>query len=91
MSERRLRLGERWRPARWFAAGMLAASAVGVLVTTRGGDQPPTLIRAQISPQIQLADASAFAVSPDGQQLVFVGKGQDGVSRLFGCAGSETK
>jgi eukaryotic-like serine/threonine-protein kinase len=79
----RLRLRGRWRPALWFAAGMLVASAVGALVWIRAGNQPAVLIRAQISPDVQLADASAFAVSPDGQQLVFVGKGEDGVTRLW--------
>ena len=43
----------------------------------------PSVIRAQIAPGVQLSEASPFAVSPDGQQLVFGGTGSDGVNRLW--------
>ena len=73
----------RWlRAAAWFAAGV-CAGAVVLLVIPRGASRAPSVIRAQISPGVQLAEASSFAVSPDGQQLVFAGTGSDGVNRLW--------
>ena len=41
------------------------------------------MIEAQISPGVQLSEASPFALSPDGQKLVFAGSGPDGVIRLW--------
>jgi len=74
-----------WRPALWFTGGMLVSGAVaiGLVVTRRGADQPLTVIRGQISPGVRLSDASPFSLSPDGQRLVYVGKGQDGVTRMW--------
>ena len=56
----------------------------GALLATLGRtDLPRTLIRAQISPGVELSEASPFALSPDGQHLVFAGRGRDGVTRLW--------
>ena len=45
--------------------------------STQGGAHF-SVIRAQIAPGVQLSEASPFAVSPDGQQLVFAGTGRMG-------------
>jgi DNA-binding winged helix-turn-helix (wHTH) protein/Tol biopolymer transport system component len=72
------------RPLRaaWFAAGVICAGGV-VLLIPRKAAPIPSVIRAQIAPGVQLSEASPFAVSPDGQQLVFGGTGSDGVNRLW--------
>jgi len=72
------------RGAAWFAAGVIFASGIIVLLTIpRQAVPTPSVIRAQIAPGVQLSEASPFAVSPDGQQLVFGGTGSDGVNRLW--------
>ena len=73
----------RWRQALWFAAGVSSAAAVALLVISGRRAELPALVRAQVSPGVQLSAASPFALSPDGRQLVFAGHGQDGVSRLW--------
>ena len=73
----------------WLAVGRLvrgrhSVAVGGALLATLGRtDLPRTLIRAQISPGVELSEASPFALSPDGQHLVFAGKGRDGVTRLW--------
>jgi eukaryotic-like serine/threonine-protein kinase len=71
------------RAAAWFAAGVICATAVVVLIIPPKAVLTPSVIRAQIAPGVQLSEASPFAVSPDGQQLVFAGAGLDGVTRLW--------
>ena len=71
------------RAAAWFAAGVICASGVVLLMIPRKAVPTPSVIRAQIAPGVQLSEASPFAVSPDGQQLVFAGTGSDGVTRLW--------
>ena len=71
------------RAAAWFAAGIICASCVVLLMIPRTAVPTPSVIRAQIAPGVQLSEASTFAVSPDGQQLVFAGAGSDGVTRLW--------
>jgi len=71
------------RAAAWFAGGVLCASGV-VAVTVRPSSAPaPPIIRAQIAPGVLLSEASPFALSPDGRQIVFAGAGTDGVNRLW--------
>jgi len=72
-----------WRSPVWLGAGLLVGIAGTLLMTMGRGDPPPTLIRAQISPGVELSEASPFALSPDGQHLVFAGIGPDGVTRLW--------
>jgi Tol biopolymer transport system component len=72
-----------FRAAAWFAAGLACAGGVALLAIPRRALPAPPIIRAQIAPGVQLAEASTFAVSPDGQQLVFAGAGPDGVTRLW--------
>ena len=71
------------RAAAWFAAGVICTSGAVLLMIPRRPVPTPSVIRAQISPGVQLGEASPFAVSPDGQQLVFAGTGSDGVNRLW--------
>ena len=71
------------RAAAWFAAGVICAGGVVLLMVPRKAVPTPSVIRAQIAPGVQLSEASPFAVSPDGQQLVFGGTGSDGVNRLW--------
>ena len=69
--------------AAWLGTGVLIGIA-SVLLVTRGRTDPPgPMIEAQISPGVQLSEASPFALSPDGQKLVFAGSGPDGVIRLW--------
>jgi DNA-binding winged helix-turn-helix (wHTH) protein/Tol biopolymer transport system component len=70
------------RAAVWFAAGVICTGAV-LFMIPRTAVPTPSVIRAQIPPGVQLGEASSFAVSPDGQQLVFAGTGSDGVNRLW--------
>lgn len=77
------RVDSGWRSAVWFGAGIVVAIGGGLLATLGRTDPPRTLIRAQISPGVELSEASPFALSPDGQHLVFAGKGRDGVTRLW--------
>ena len=83
-----VRTRDGWRSAVWIAAGISIGVAVGAVLTrggwTRGGaNQSFGVIRAQISPGVRLSDASPFSLSPDGRQLVYVGKGPDGRTRLW--------
>jgi eukaryotic-like serine/threonine-protein kinase len=73
----------RWpRAVLWVGVGVLGAGAVWLL-TGRRAVPSPSLIRAQIAQGVHLSEASPFALSPDGQQLVFAGSGPDGVNRLW--------
>jgi WD40 repeat protein len=80
---RRRVYGRPLRAAAWFAAGVICTSGAVLLMIPRRPVPTPSVIRAQISPGVQLGEASPFAVSPDGQQLVFAGTGSDGVNRLW--------
>jgi DNA-binding winged helix-turn-helix (wHTH) protein len=71
------------RAAAWFAAGVICAGGVVLVMVPRKAVPTLSVIRAQIAPGVQLSEASPFAVSPDGQQLVFGGTGSDGVNRLW--------
>ena len=66
-----------------MTAGVICASGGVLLMSPRKAVPTSSVIRAQIAPGVQLSEASPFAVSPDGQQLVFAGTGLDGVTRLW--------
>jgi len=72
-----------WRSAAWFGAGILFAIGSALLVTRWWKDPAPSPIQAEISPGVELSEASPFALSPDGQHLAFAGRGPDGVTRLW--------
>jgi DNA-binding winged helix-turn-helix (wHTH) protein/Tol biopolymer transport system component len=82
-SERRSSNRTWWRSAAWFASGIACAGGTAALLIMSRTDPLPNLIQAQVSPGVQLSEGSPFALSPDGQQLVFAGRGNDGVSRLW--------
>jgi DNA-binding winged helix-turn-helix (wHTH) protein/Tol biopolymer transport system component len=72
-----------FRAAAWFTAGVICASGVVLLMIPRKAMPTPSVVRAQIAPGVLLSEASVFALSPDGQQIVFAGAGLDGVTRLW--------
>jgi len=72
-----------WRPAAWLGTGVLIGIGSMLLVTLGPTAPPGAILRAQISPGVQLSEASPFALSPDGRKLVFAGSGPDGITRLW--------
>lgn len=64
-----------------FSAGIVLA---GLLFLSTRQPSPSRLpIRAEVAPGVQLSEASPFALSPDGHQLVFAGSDIDGIKRLW--------
>jgi serine/threonine protein kinase/Tol biopolymer transport system component len=43
----------------------------------------PSLVRFQIPPMVELGGPGNFGLSPDGRHLAFVGRGSDGIARLW--------
>lgn len=76
-----------WRSVAWFAAGVACAAAIAVMYFARTDPAPAVF---QKTPGARLASATPFALAPDGQRLVFAGKGPDGVSRLWVLPMDET-
>ena len=82
---------ERWRVSRfgghpaalWFIAGACFAALVLALVYPRRSPAARVPIRVEVSTGVRLTESSAFALSPDGRQVVFAGSGADGVVRLW--------
>lgn len=78
-------VGSRW-PGRaaWIAAGLLLVStaALAVLYFGRQAPQRPTQ-RFAIAPSEKTSFDPAFALSPDGMQVVYVGRGADGSTSLW--------
>jgi DNA-binding winged helix-turn-helix (wHTH) protein/Tol biopolymer transport system component len=72
-----------WRSPVWFVAGLLCAGGAAVLFNMSRTSMPPMLMRSQIDAVVPLSEASPFQLSPDGRQLVYAGKGPDGVTRLW--------
>jgi Tol biopolymer transport system component len=66
----------------WLAVGALAGASI-TFVTTRAPVPPLEIMNMEISPGVQLSQGSQFALSPDGKKLAFVGRGSDGVTRLW--------
>jgi len=77
----------RRRPAAWLgwaaAALLLAALAPVVYQHLRERPASPSPIRFQISPMVDYGGPGNFSVSPDSRHLAFVGRGPDGVARLW--------
>jgi len=82
---------ERWRVSRffgrpaalWFIGGACFATLVLVLIYPPRSPAARVPIRVEVSTGVRLTETSAFALSPDGRQLVFAGAGADGVVRLW--------
>ena len=68
----------------WAAAG-IAVAALAPLAYRHIRESEPAreAVRFEIAPKVQLGGPGNFAVSPDGRRLAFVGRGPDGVSRLW--------
>ena len=72
------------RPAAlWFIGGACFATLVLMLLYQRQSPAARVPIRVEVSTGVRLTETSAFALSPDGRQLVFAGSGADGVVRLW--------
>ena len=72
------------RPAAlWFIGGACFATLVLMLLYQRQSPADRVPIRVEVSTGVRLTETSAFALSPDGRQLVFAGSGADGVVRLW--------
>ena len=72
------------RPAAlWFIGGACFATLVLMLLYQRQSPAARVPIRVEVSTGVRLTESSAFALSPDGRQLVFAGSAADGVMRLW--------
>jgi eukaryotic-like serine/threonine-protein kinase len=75
------------RHTRWLgwglAALLLATLAPFAYRHARERPATPDPVRFQIPPIVELGGPGNFSVSPDGRRLVFIGRGSDGVARLW--------
>ena len=68
----------------WAAAAVLLATLAPIAYRhLRERPVAPSPIRFQIPPTVELGGPGNFAVSPNGRQLAFVGRGPDRIPRLF--------
>jgi eukaryotic-like serine/threonine-protein kinase len=68
----------------WGTAALLLATLAPVAYRHLSERPPtPSPMRFQIPPIVELAVPGNFSLSPDGRHLVFVGRGSDGVTRLW--------
>jgi eukaryotic-like serine/threonine-protein kinase len=68
----------------WAAAGVAVAALAPTAYRHVREPQPAReAMRFEIAPKVQFGGPGNFAVSPDGRRLTFVGRGPDGVSRLW--------
>ena len=83
----------KWAP--WIAAAAMAAiAAVAFWAPWRSApktDQPLIRLNVDLGPDAITADYNTFAISPDGERLVFVIRGTDGRTRLATRLLSEDK
>jgi Tol biopolymer transport system component len=66
-----------------FAALLLATLAPVAYQHVREPPAAPSPMRFQISPTVEFAGPGNFGLSPDGRHLAFVGRGSDGIARLW--------
>ena len=68
----------------WSVAALLFAALAPIVYRHLREPQPAReAVRFEIAPKVQFGGPGNFAVSPDGRRLAFVGRGPDGVSRLW--------
>ncbi|HVH28601.1 MAG TPA: protein kinase, partial [Vicinamibacterales bacterium] len=68
----------------WGTAALLLATLAPVAYQhLRERPSAPSPMRFQIPPVVELAVPGNFSLSPDGRHLVFVGRGSDGIARLW--------
>jgi eukaryotic-like serine/threonine-protein kinase len=81
------RTGRRRIPTEWLgwgaAALLLAMLAPLAYQHVRERPVTPGSIRFQIPPTVGFAGPGNFGLSPDGRHLAFVGRGSDGIARLW--------
>jgi Tol biopolymer transport system component len=79
--------GARAWPLGWIAGGLvlLIAAVLAAAAYSRLRDRSATLqaLRFQIPSTVELAGPGNFSLSPDGGHLAFVGRGPDGVPRIW--------
>ncbi len=68
----------------WGAAALLLAT-LAPLAYRHVRERPavPSPIRFQVPPTVEFGGPGNFALSPDGRRLAFVGRGSDGIMRLW--------
>src|SRR4029077_21176903 len=68
----------------WGAAALLLTTLLP-LAYRYGRERPaaPSPMRFQIPPTLEFAGPGNFGLSPDGRHLAFVGRGSDGIARLW--------
>ena len=75
------------QPAAWlgWAAAAVSLAMLAPIAYQHLREQPAASspIRFQIPPTVELGGPGNFALSPDGRQLAFVGRGPDRIQRLF--------
>ena len=78
------RIGDTGRGLAWGIAALLLAT-LAPFAYQHVRERPVALspIRFQIPPTVEFAGAGNFGLSPDGRQLAFVGRGSDGITRLW--------
>ena len=69
--------------AAWFVVGAFSILAILAALTFGRSAEVVEAVHAEVSTEIQLNESSAFAISPDGRDLVFAGSGLDGITRLW--------
>jgi serine/threonine protein kinase/Tol biopolymer transport system component len=68
----------------WGAAALLLATLAPLAYQhVRERPASPSPIRFQISPTVEFSGPGNFGLSPDGRRLAFVGRGSDGIARLW--------
>jgi eukaryotic-like serine/threonine-protein kinase len=68
----------------WGAAALLLVTLAPVAYQhVRERPAAPSPMRFQISPTVEYAGPGNFGLSPDGRHLAFVGRGPDGIARLW--------
>ena len=68
-----------------WAVAVLLLATLAPLAFRRVRERPPApgSIRFQVAPTVEFAGPGNFSVSPDGRHLAFVGRGSDGIARLW--------
>jgi Tol biopolymer transport system component len=68
-----------------WAVAVLLLATLAPLAFRRVRERPPApgSIRFQVAPTVEFAGPGNFSVSPDGRHLAFVGRGSDGITRLW--------
>ena len=68
-----------------WAVAVLLLATLAPLALRRVRERPPApgSIRFQVAPTVEFGGPGHFSVSPDGRHLAFVGRGSDGIARLW--------